>query len=80
MGKACLRQVTFIMQDDVMAVKKFRTFVLKDVGSRFCGTAGLRPAPVFHDENFSFRIVKNESAQHQNHISFPGFSFRIAKI
>jgi hypothetical protein len=36
-------------------------------------------AAIFHDEKFSFRIMKNAGAEHQKYFSFPEISFRIAK-
>lgn len=62
-----------------MNVKKFRTIVLILNGSPVPQRKNLYKAAIFHDENFSFRIVKSAGAEHQNDFSFPEISFRIAK-
>ncbi|MFJ3045009.1 hypothetical protein ACIPEN_04160 [Herbaspirillum chlorophenolicum] len=72
-------QVTFIMQEVGADVKNFRTIVLIRGGLLEPKLQSLCKAAIFHDEKFSFRIVKNAGAEHQKHFSFPEISFRIAK-
>lgn len=72
-------QVTFIMQEMRYCVKKFRTVVLIKMSQIGDSHITYEKAAIFHDEKFSFRIMKNAGAEHQKYFSFPEISFRIAK-